>query len=648
MLVAILATMGLFTLPAASTAAQDATGTPATPAVTPAPDAPRLELEFEELNDSGVSGTATLYESGDQTIVELSLEDTGENHPAHIHAGSCDDLQPEPEYPLQNVGAEGQSTSVVDATLADLIAGDFAIDLHLSPNELGTLIVCANIEGEPVAPTAEGTPGGAPGTPPTVAATQPAAATQAATQPPQPTATQPSPPTATQPPVPIAPPTQAATPTVQTPQPLVAVAIRVVDAAVEAATLARAAVAPQGTAGDQTRDVTEPAVTDTPDEAEATAAPANAPDGTGGAVNDSEGAASAPLPSTGDPDVDGTVVLTMIDADTTRISVMLSGDAVTSDAIVHLHDGTCDTPGDFTLELNPPDAEGTSETDVDLSLDELLGDGYFINVHESEAAYDTLLVCGELADATVGMVMPENPAPEAGATIVITPDPATTPTAAPADTLPVVEPTSTPVEQTPAAEPTAAPDTLTPAAEVTTTPADQTPVVEPTAAPDTLTPAVEETPAAEATTAPENETPVAGKTIVTTPEPTEAPAPAQGDVIGDGTSGDVAASGKGSPIQPAGDGTSGDVSDAGSASASASGKGSPVDPTTGLPRTTGTGPIPMSHATGIDRAAWLSGALALLALGAGIRVRRVETRRSRSVVRTTTSRLPSRWTLPDI
>ncbi|MDQ3539505.1 MAG: hypothetical protein M3440_02355, partial [Chloroflexota bacterium] len=192
MLIAVLVAIGLVALSPASIAAQDATATP-TVAVTPAADAPRLELEFEELNDSGVSGTATLYESGDQTIVELSLEDTGENHPAHIHAGSCGDLQPEPEYPLQNVGPEGQSTSVVDASLADLIAGDFAIDLHLSPNELGTLIVCANIEGEPQVPSAAGTPGATPGATPTVA-----------TQPPAPTATQPPAPTATQPPAPTA------------------------------------------------------------------------------------------------------------------------------------------------------------------------------------------------------------------------------------------------------------------------------------------------------------------------------------------------------------------------------------------------------------------------------------------------------------
>lgn len=485
--------------------AQDTAGTPAA-TVTPEPDAPRLELKFEEFNDSGVSGTATLYEAGDRTIVELDLEDTGDDHPAYIHATSCEDLEPEPAYLLQNVGREGQSTSVVDAPLDDLIDGDFAIDLRLAPNELGTLIVCAEIEGEPQAPSASGTPG----------ATPEATATEAA----EPTAT-------------------------------------------------------------ATEDVTDAAATETPDEPEPTAVPTEAAigdvtnplDGTGGAVNDSEDAASAPLPRTGDLDVTGTAVLTAIDDDTTRISVVLSGDAVTGDPIVHLHDGTCDEPGDVTIDLDPIDADGMSESDVDLSLDELLGDGYFINVHQSEAAYDTWLVCGGLADATVGMVVPEV-APETGAS---------------------------------------------------GSSGDETPVADPTTVPE------DETAVGDAATGTANETPRAGDAIVTTPESTAVPAA----VAGDGTSGDAADPGKGAPINVIGDGTSGDVGN--------SGKGIPVDPITGLPRTTGTGPL-LSHGnTSLDRAMWISSALALLSLAAGFRVRLAGSRRS-----TTITRPPSGWTLPDI
>jgi hypothetical protein len=127
-----------------------------TPAATPDPSANRLEIEFEELNDSGLSGTATLYEAGDQTIVELELDGTGDEHPVHIHEGTCDDIQPESAYDLENVGREGTSVSLIDVSLSELLEGDYVIDLHLAPNQLGLLIACAGIEGEPV--NAEGTP----------------------------------------------------------------------------------------------------------------------------------------------------------------------------------------------------------------------------------------------------------------------------------------------------------------------------------------------------------------------------------------------------------------------------------------------------------------------------------------------------------
>ena len=162
---------------------QNSGGTPdASPVASPQADDPRITIEFTELNDSGVTGTATLFASGATTVVELDLDGTGEDHPAHIHEGTCEDIQPEPAYNLENVGEEGTSTSVVDVPLDELIDGDYVIDLHLAANQLGTLIVCADIEGEPT--DASGTPVAVGGQgDPTAAAT----ATEAVT--PEPTAT---------------------------------------------------------------------------------------------------------------------------------------------------------------------------------------------------------------------------------------------------------------------------------------------------------------------------------------------------------------------------------------------------------------------------------------------------------------------------
>ena len=150
----------------AGVSAQESTpdATPAAEA-TPSPTMPRLELDLEEMNDSGISGTVTLYDAGDQTIVEFDVEGAGGDHPAHIHAGVCSELDPEPAYPLDNVDKKGESTTVVDVKLNELLDEDYAIDMHLSPNELGTLIACVDVDGEPEVPqgaTPEASPASTP------------------------------------------------------------------------------------------------------------------------------------------------------------------------------------------------------------------------------------------------------------------------------------------------------------------------------------------------------------------------------------------------------------------------------------------------------------------------------------------------------
>ncbi|MGC4190996.1 MAG: hypothetical protein QM589_07515 [Thermomicrobiales bacterium] len=158
------AVLALGIMKQASTWAQDS-GTPAgspaaspTVAITPAPDAPRLTLPFEILNDSGLSGTATLYEAGDKTIVDLDVKNTGDDQPAHIHSGTCGNLEPEPAFDLTPLHADGKSRTVIDTPLDGLLNGQFAIDIHLSPTELGTLSACANIEGTPSVPNGTATP----------------------------------------------------------------------------------------------------------------------------------------------------------------------------------------------------------------------------------------------------------------------------------------------------------------------------------------------------------------------------------------------------------------------------------------------------------------------------------------------------------
>ncbi|MDQ3614302.1 MAG: hypothetical protein M3412_08260 [Chloroflexota bacterium] len=177
----------------------------------------QLELEFDELNDSGVEGTVTLYDLDAFTLLAILIEDGGEVHPGHIHEGTCDDLDPQPFAPLNNVTNEEVSLSLVDTPLAELLEDDYSVDLHLSPNELGTLIVCADIEGTPTPATP--VPAATPGTPDAVGGLT-ATETPEPTEPPATNTPTPAP---TMTPGPTETPTPSPTPAPTEPPPSVAV-----------------------------------------------------------------------------------------------------------------------------------------------------------------------------------------------------------------------------------------------------------------------------------------------------------------------------------------------------------------------------------------------------------------------------------------
>jgi hypothetical protein len=110
-------------------------------------DAPadELTIDLDELNDSGMSGTATLIANGEQTEVTLALDGAEGGHPAHIHRGTCNQLDPNPAFPLETVDDEGQSETAIDVTLDELLSEPFAINVHLSPDEIGVYVACGNL-----------------------------------------------------------------------------------------------------------------------------------------------------------------------------------------------------------------------------------------------------------------------------------------------------------------------------------------------------------------------------------------------------------------------------------------------------------------------------------------------------------------------
>ena len=109
-----------------------------------------------EVGDSGVSGTATFTKiDANTTRIDLALTGTPAdgNHPAHIHLGSVAQAPGAIAISLTSVdGDTGLSTTTVTALDDDttinyegLIDFDGYINVHLSPDDLATLVAQGNI-----------------------------------------------------------------------------------------------------------------------------------------------------------------------------------------------------------------------------------------------------------------------------------------------------------------------------------------------------------------------------------------------------------------------------------------------------------------------------------------------------------------------
>ena len=109
-----------------------------------AADPPRT-ISLHSLNGSGVTGTVTFAAVRDKTQVEIAVDPAGNlDMPAHIHPGTCDELTPQPKFPLENV-QNGSSRTVVPAPIDELFAGGLAVNIHHSNDDLKTYTACVDI-----------------------------------------------------------------------------------------------------------------------------------------------------------------------------------------------------------------------------------------------------------------------------------------------------------------------------------------------------------------------------------------------------------------------------------------------------------------------------------------------------------------------
>ena len=107
-----------------------------------------VNVALEDLNDSGITGIATLSAIGEgRTRVTIELRGpTEEAMPAHVHEGNCDSLDPNPKYPLETV-EDGRSESEIEANLDELEADRYAINVHRSEADIETYVACGELAG---------------------------------------------------------------------------------------------------------------------------------------------------------------------------------------------------------------------------------------------------------------------------------------------------------------------------------------------------------------------------------------------------------------------------------------------------------------------------------------------------------------------
>ncbi|HKE36534.1 MAG TPA: hypothetical protein VKB39_03830 [Candidatus Baltobacteraceae bacterium] len=107
-----------------------------------------VTVELKAQNGSGETGTATLtQESGDVKVVVTLKNAPAGPQPAHIHSGTCANLNPAPAYPLESISNGASTSTIKGVTIDELLAKPYAINVHKSTSDLGTYVACGEIKG---------------------------------------------------------------------------------------------------------------------------------------------------------------------------------------------------------------------------------------------------------------------------------------------------------------------------------------------------------------------------------------------------------------------------------------------------------------------------------------------------------------------
>jgi hypothetical protein len=104
------------------------------------------KIAIGQQNSSGQTGHASLKQVGHDMQVTLTIDHAPKTaEPAHIHKGTCANLDPTPAYPLKDV-KDGKSVSTVhNFTFGMIKKGHYAINVHKSVADLKTYVACGDL-----------------------------------------------------------------------------------------------------------------------------------------------------------------------------------------------------------------------------------------------------------------------------------------------------------------------------------------------------------------------------------------------------------------------------------------------------------------------------------------------------------------------
>jgi hypothetical protein len=101
---------------------------------------------------SAATGRATGREMAGTLTINFSMAGlpSGGVHPWHLHEGKCSTggpiVGPPTAYPALRPGSDGRASANAQMQVSLNEARDYHINVHLSPNALGTIIACGDFD----------------------------------------------------------------------------------------------------------------------------------------------------------------------------------------------------------------------------------------------------------------------------------------------------------------------------------------------------------------------------------------------------------------------------------------------------------------------------------------------------------------------